>query len=169
MQNASAALAASDRSGALTAQDLAIGTLQQRQEQLTRIREQAASLGQSFESVHQILGSGDVRQVEALNTLEQALRNPAWQILNEPLSDSARAQVRHLHNRLQDAYRALGGTSVIPLADMQHPGMTNVVKWATFTLPPHLRQELLDGLRETGPAAYQHILEEYYRSISTEP
>jgi hypothetical protein len=168
MQQAATALGSSDRTAALANQDAALAAIDDRLAQLNRIGGQVADLSRQFDAVHRIVGSPDIRQAEALNTLEQALKNPAWQILNEPLSDPTRLQLQTLRDRLQQAYSALGGTARFPVAEVTLGNQTNLLDWATFNLPPHLRQELLDGLRETGPAAYRQILEDYYRSISSE-
>lgn len=168
MQQAASALAASDRSGALAGQDAALSALQDRLALLDRVGGQIADLSRQFDAVSRIVGSPDIRQTEALNALEQALRSPAWQVLNAPLSDPTRIQLQGLRNRLQHSYSALGGTAQFPVFEVTHEGQTNLLKWAEYKLPPHLRQELLDGLRETGPAAYRQILEDYYRAISSE-
>ncbi len=168
MQQAAGALSASDRTAAIANQDAALAAIDDRLAQLKRIDNQVSALSQQFEAVNRIVGSPDIRQAEALNTLEQALKNPAWEILNEPISDPTRIQFQTMHDRLQQAYSALGGVALFPTVDATLGGQTNLLEWATFTLPPHLRQELLDGLRETGPAAYRQILEDYYRSISSE-
>lgn len=168
MQQAATALGTSDRTGAIANQDAALAALDDRLAQLNRIGGQISSLGRQFDAVSQIVGSPDIRQAEALNALEQALKNPAWQILNESLNEPTRFQLQAMRDRLQHAYSALGGNTQFPAAQVTLGAQTNLMEWATFTLPPHLRQELLDGLRETGPAAYRQILEDYYRSISSE-
>jgi len=166
MQEASDAMVAGNRSGALENQDMALAGLLARQAQLDRVRTQTDELSRQFDDIQRIVGADDIQQAEALNALEQGLRNPAWNVLQEPLTPAAEIQLRAMQERLRDSYEELGGSAaILPAGDSS---MTNVVDWARFTLPPHLRQELLDGLRESGPPAYQKILEEYYKAISKE-
>ena len=156
MNVASSALASGDRANAVTAQNTAIATLTDRKVQLERISAFARELSDQFNSLQAMLARDDLQRAEALNEIEQALRSPAWNILNEPLSQSAEVQLLGLRNRLRKTYELLGGNiSSIPKIGIENKA--DVVDWAKFTLPPHLKQELLDGLKENAPPAYQQI------------
>ncbi len=39
---------------------------------------------------------------------------------------------------------------------------------ATYRLPPALRQPIMEGMHEEGPAAYQPMIDAYYRNLTDE-
>lgn len=166
MQQAAESLRQSDREAAVTAQDASIAALEDRQRQLSELRGMLQELGSRFAEVGRQMGARETTQAEMLNALERAINSPAWNAdAMGALTDGSQAQLDAMRSAARGAYGALGGMAALQAAAA---GPTNIVEWAKFKLPPHLRQELLDGLREKGPAAYQQILEEYYRSIARE-
>jgi hypothetical protein len=166
MQRAAESLRLSDREAAAAAQDASLAALGNRQRELSGLRGMLQELESRFSAVGQQMGAAGTTQAEMLNTLERAINSPAWNAdAMGALTDASQAQLDAMRDAARGAYGALGGMAAL---EAEKAGPTNIAEWAKFKLPPHLRQELLDGLREKGPAAYQQILEEYYRSIARE-
>jgi len=168
METAAQALEQNDRTAAVSAQDQALSELKERQAGVDHLRQAFDSLQTRMNDVRERLSDRDATQAEILNTLEQALSDKAWgEAVHDPsLSDTARTQLSSMHGVLEGAYMGLGGTTAFAAPAMS--GGMDIATWAKFHLPPHLQQELVDGLRERGPAAYQEILEAYFRSIANE-
>lgn len=168
MKAAAQALEQSDRSSAVSAQDQALAELKERQADVDQIQQAFAGLQGRLNDVMERLSDRDATQAEILNSLEQALNDSAWgEVIQDPsLSDTARSQLSGMRGALAGAYMSLGGTAVF--AQPEAGGKMDITTWAKYRLPPHLQQELVDGLRERGPAAYQEILEAYFRSIANE-
>ena len=181
MKQAADALGQGNRAGALASQNDALGSLQESQQNLAELRELLEELKKQMGQVDKTLARPDATQADALAAVEGALNSPAWQMGQQaPLSTGARAEMGQLRQALQSARTAMGGSSrpsgsssgggrrSAELEGIEPEGRISVDALAQFKLPEHLRQELLEGLREKGPEAYQKILEEYYRSIAKE-
>lgn len=180
MRQAAQSLGQSDRPSALGSQAEALKALREEQRRLAELRALLEELRRELERVDRTLERPDATQADALAALESALNSPAWGMGQQaPLTPEARSELGQLHQALAQARSALGGSvqqtsgsgsgrRSAELEGIEPEGRILVDSWAQYVLPEHLRRELLEGLREKGPEAYQKILEQYYRSIAKE-
>jgi hypothetical protein len=59
---------------------------------------------------------------------------------------------------------AMAGRTAIDAADTVR-GLDARQRAALYKLPPHIRDPLLEGMRQRGPAAYQGVIDTYFRQL----
>ena len=55
------------------------------------------------------------------------------------------------------------GQAAVKEADLR--GLDAARRAAIYKLPPRVRDPLLEGMRERGPAAYQEVIDTYFRHL----
>mgnify|MGYP003329238032 CR=1 FL=1 len=58
---------------------------------------------------------------------------------------------------------AQAGQAAVKEADLR--GLDAARRAAIYKLPPRVRDPLLEGMRERGPAAYQEVIDTYFRHL----
>lgn len=58
----------------------------------------------------------------------------------------------------------MSGSVEIDAADALR-GLDARQRAALYKLPPHIRDTLLEGMRQRGPAAYQGVIDTYFRQL----
>jgi hypothetical protein len=56
-----------------------------------------------------------------------------------------------------------GSTAIAPADAIR--GLDARQRAALYKLPPHIRDPLLDGMRQRGPEAYQGVIDSYFRQL----
>jgi hypothetical protein len=59
-------------------------------------------------------------------------------------------------------------TSPVGIADADRRGLDPATRAAIEKLPPHVRDPLLEGMRERGPEAYRGVIEAYFKRLGQE-
>jgi len=59
-------------------------------------------------------------------------------------------------------------TSPVGIADADRRGLDPATRAAIEKLPPHVRDPLLEGMRQRGPEAYRGVIEAYFKRLGEE-
>jgi hypothetical protein len=126
-------------------------------------------------AVQQALGMAErARRLEeraareaARQAAEQAAANKSQPAQSEPGQGEMPGDPSDMHKPGEPTAQLTDGGAMAGQAEVADPlrGLDASRRAAIYKLPPRVRDPLLEGMRQRGPAAYQDVIDTYFRQL----